>query len=1601
MGGAKFFDDVWEHTPDGHNFFDEYSYDNTLALYESKQRPSTPSKQRPYLDKKIWDQLDLKSQLIIRGVAPEERERILALEKAKNMKPPPRSAHSVRFADAEQTDHSNSTLNFEEELQLLISKHSIQDRVNRDPNQASSPSSTHEPQPLIDRIANRHQQLPPHDIRRVMSTSHQRQPDTQEPPSNEDIESRLVNMNGHVYFRMDIHKTFYRVTTGVRQNPAALVDRGANGGFAGSDVRVLELSDRHADVSGIDDHTVKDVPIGTVVGLTKTQRGPVNLIMHQYAIYGKGKTIMSAPQMEHYGIKVDDKSVKIGGTQRLVTLEGFVIPLQFRDGLAYVEMSPPSDQDLQDYPHVVMTSDMEWNPSILDHEVDLNDIEQVMDGMPPANVYGDIRFDPQGNYRGIYGASAHDVTRVHQDGEPIHRTAAHTYEDDPTFFCDFVEDCVNEVRSSFRSQWKAKPPDIEALRPYMVWSTPAVVQHTLDNTTQWGRHVPHDTWKKTFKSQFPAFNVRRRNEAVATDTFYSDTPAVDSGATSAQIYVGLQSLYTSIYGMKSDKEFVNTLQDTIRKHGAMDKLISDRAQLEVSNKVLDILRNFYIGDWQSKPYYEHQNPAERRYQNVKHTANVVLDRTGAPAHTWLLCLLYVVFVLNCLSVESLGWKTPHQVLFGEMPDISELFQFEFWEPVYFATGEQLSYASSPSFPSATPEGKGRFVGFSETVGDKFTYKILTDDTQKIIYRSAVRTARDTSEINRRLSSPAGESKSIEIVKAPPRLPIDDSSADEDSTPRREQTFGKTFSAAELIDRTYLTEPDEKGQRFRAKIVEKIIERDRDKERGLQEIGVPKFLVRIEGDQPDQIVDYNDILNYVNAQLEDELDPDQVVWKFKGIVAHEGPLTKEHPSYRGSSYNVMVAWEDGSQTFEPLHIIAADDPVTCALYAKEQGLLDTPGWKRFKGIAKRDKKMIRMINQSKLRSYRRDPIYQYGYRVPRTPEEAIAIDKANNNTQWQDAMALEMAQLNEYETFKDLGKGSPGPVGYQKIRVHFVYAVKHDGRHKARLVAGGHLTETPIDSVYSGVVSLRSLRIVIFLAELNGLELWGADVGNAYLEAHTKEKVYIVAGKGFGALEGHTLVISKALYGLRSSGLRWHERFSDTLRDMGFEISKADPDVWMRKNGNVWEYIAVYVDDLAIAAKDPKSICDRLMKDYGYKLKGVGPLTFHLGCDFFRDKDGVLCFGPKKYIQKMMEAYEVMYGEKPKESGSPLEKNDHPELDESQVLESDGQKRYQSMIGALQWVISLGRFDVATPVMTMSRFRAEPRHGHKERLKRIYGYLRKFKDGAIRVRTGKPDYSDLEDVEYDWMYTTYGNVTEAVPLDLPEALGKSVVLTTYVDANLYHDLITGRAVTGILHLINSTPIDWYTKRQATVETATYGSEFVAARIATDQIIDLRLTLRYLGVPVETSTYLFGDNKSVVTSSTIPHSLLSKRHNALAYHRVREAIAAKILKFFHIEGTTNCADILSKHCGHAQLWPMVRPLLFWSGDTIKAHEEGWDESKSKAVTRVNPGDRVTAKPGAAKPQVENKFDKNTSDPPNEGECQRSRKVSRARCARPLVI
>ena len=149
---------------------------------------------------------------------------------------------------------------------------------------------------------------------------------------------------------------------------------------------------------------------------------------------------------------------------------------------------------------------------------------------------------------------------------------------------------------------------------------------------------------------------------------------------------------------------------------------------------------------------------------------------------------------------------------------------------------------------------------------------------------------------------------------------------------------------------------------------------------------------------------------------------------------------------------------------------------------------------------------------------------------------MQLDAASGNTKWKDAINTELAQIIEYDTFEDKGKGAKVLMDYKLIWCHFVFDVKHDGQHTARYVAGGHLTDPPLDSIYSGVVSLHSLLLMIFLAELNGLQLYAADVGNAYLEAKTREKVCAYGGpefREFGS-EGHLLVIVQALYGFKIS-----------------------------------------------------------------------------------------------------------------------------------------------------------------------------------------------------------------------------------------------------------------------------------------------------------------------------------------------------------------------------------------------------------------------------------------------------------------------------------
>ena len=271
-------------------------------------------------------------------------------------------------------------------------------------------------------------------------------------------------------------------------------------------------------------------------------------------------------------------------------------------------------------------------------------------------------------------------------------------------------------------------------------------------------------------------------------------------------------------------------------------------------------------------------------------------------------------------------------------------------------------------------------------------------------------------------------------------------------------------------------------------------------------------------------------------------------------------------------------------------------------------------------------------------------------------------------------------------------------------------------------------------------------------------------------------------------------------------------------------------------------------------------------------------------------------GSEEIHRKDNDGYKNMFNKKPlSKYKSPLEKGDHPELETAELLDEDGMHIYQSLIGSLQWSVLIGSIDIATSVMSLSSYKSTPRIGHLERAKRVVVYLSKMKEAKLRFRVSLPDYSNISYKQYDWEKSVYWDTKEALLHDIPTALGKPVIMTHYVAANLYHYILTGRSVTGIFHFLNKTPIDWFSKKQATSETATYGSEFVAARTCVEKIIDLRTTLGYLGVKTIGSSYMFEHNESVVLSSIYFTTKLQKRHNALSLHRVRESITTGICRF----------------------------------------------------------------------------------------------------------
>ena len=485
--------------------------------------------------------------------------------------------------------------------------------------------------------------------------------------------------------------------------------------------------------------------------------------------------------------------------------------------------------------------------------------------------------------------------------------------------------------------------------------------------------------------------------------------------------------------------------------------------------------------------------------------------------------------------------------------------------------------------------------------------------------------------------------------------------------------------------------------------------------------------------------------------------------------------------------------------------------------------------------------------------------------------------------------------------------------------------------------------------YSSVVSRDTVRIGFLLAALNGLDVLAGDIQNAFLSAPTKERIFFYAGEEWKADKDCVVLVVRALYGLKSSALQFRNYLANTLGNhLGFKSSLADPHLWYKPETDAsgfkyYAYILVYVDDLLIIDKNPKRYMDMIQDNFTVKKDSIEVPKSYLGAEvdkmYYPDGSYAWTMGAKQYVKKAvknlkkkLEKDHLQFNKKlsdPRVSApQPFSSVNYcPELDTSVECSPEQTTLYQNIIGILRWTVELGRIDIAFEVSLLSRYLANPRTGHLVQSLHIMKYLDIHDSNELAFDTA---YHDVEDVNLTKariaaMKEVYVDAKEELPSNAPEPRGNSVQINCFVDSDHAGDKITRRSQTGVLIYCNSAPIIWYSKRQTTVESSTFGAEFVALRIASELIISLRYKLRMFGVPILDHANVFCDNESVYKNSAFAESTLKKKHNSICFHWVQECLAAGILVVHKVDSSFNLSDMLTKSLPAPQRIELRRRIM----------------------------------------------------------------------------
>ena len=1070
-----------------------------------------------------------------------------------------------------------------------------------------------------------------------------------------------------------------------------------------------------------------------------------------------------------------------------------------------------------------------------------------------------------------------------------------------------------------------------------------VVRKTLANTTHFYLNPAIDTRqdpRRELLSHRPGLRLKRRNEVVGTDTFFPSVKTAQ-GHTCSQLFVGQNSRRWDVFPLKTESQNYRALQDVSRTQGVANVIRSDNAASEMDKEWTDFCRTYCTEQQTTLPHSPWMNFAERNIGTLGAMVRNCHRAFKIPYkyHNWT--QRWCCDCHNISSIRKLDWNSPNDIHLGYTQDISK-FRFHVWEPIWY-------YEKGGKTPVDTWK-KGRWMGFAHQSGDAFTYYIRTEklgtSRDVILIRRDIKTRRknigvDTEYVNddidnadfvllHRTEPPTtGELMTEDDDDSLPDSPITGESLNEiNDHPIPDSTITGE-SLTEANDPVTTAQPEHASTQ----------EGEND----------PATLYPGENPIIDELndEDLDDIYN--QFQIED----DESDFEFEKIVDHQWKDGVLHFNAR-----FQGTTDDGQLMLVSFPVLKADVPLGCAKYIKNY-VIDSSArgsgihteWanKVLKQHGRTTRRLTRIYNIGASYRYDRNrraklnrhtaqlaslatngvklpkkktktrPTEKQGIPIPGSIRQALVHDRKAVGTplegKWATAVTKEMDGLERLCVFDYHPPNTRfnRKDGWQFAPMHMIFDIKADGRYKARLCVGGNVLDCSAHTTYSSTIQDVSVRLLMVIAAQNGLHMMTADVANAFCTAPNVEKVWSIAGKEFGDKEGAKVTLKRALYGTRTASRSFHEFLGELFRRMGFQPSRADQDLWWRKSDDYegYDYLATHVDDIICVSKDPSVYMAQIEQEFKLRDLTDNP-SYYLGNDLKRLPNGRYHISSTTYTKEMIRKYQADYQPVRKET-SPMEAKYHPEFDESPLLLDDGTREYQRIIGTCQWLIVAGRFDLCYAVSSLSRFSSAPRQGHLQHARRIMGYLRKFPRRGFVINPDPPRFHPIYqnvEVKPPDFGNQYDYFHEDINARFPPPLLDKLDLNLFVDADHGHDLSTGRSITGTLVMVGCTPVVWRSRRQTSVQTSTFGSEFTSLKAGVEEAVTLRYHLRSLGVKVSKPTPIWVDNMAVVLNSTKPGSALNKKVIALAYHFVREHQSRSVISIRKIDTKDNYADPFTK-------------------------------------------------------------------------------------------